>query len=220
MSGFVLAGGQSSRMGTDKALLEFCGKPLVENAAMTLRGFCAEVSIAGNRDDLLRFAPVVHESRVEAGPAAGVEAGLRAASQEWAMFLPVDVPMVPATLLYAWIRAVLNRGCAASYLMVEGRKQPTFCAVRRECLEVFSTALDGGERRLAEILKSVPGSAMGELWCCDASVFLHDEFASRDHMELLFSNINTPADKAAAERWCQERSYENGCVILKQGELL
>ena len=79
--GFVLAGGKSSRMGTDKALLEFCGRPLVEIAVEKLREFCAEVSIAGNRDDLSVFAPVAHETRVDCGPAAGIEAGLKAAQR-------------------------------------------------------------------------------------------------------------------------------------------
>ncbi len=199
VSGFVLAGGLSSRMGTDKALLEFCGRPMVEIAVAILREFCAEVSIAGNRDDLGRFAPVVHEGRIEAGPAAGVEAGLGAAAEEWAVFVPVDVPLVPAALLQRWVSAAMGRGFAASYLMVNGSKQPTFCAVRRECVGTFSAALDGGERRLAEILRRVPGGC----WCCDVAVCVEGASISAEGMELLFSNVNTPEDKAKAERYAQ-----------------
>ncbi len=199
MSGFVLAGGLSSRMGTDKALLEFCGRPMVEIAVATLRDFCAEVSVAGNRDDLERFAPVVHEVRIEAGPAAGVEAGLRAATEDWAVFVPVDVPLVPAALLQRWVSAVIERDCAASYLVVNGNKQPTFCAVRRECVGTFSAALDGGERRLAEILRRVPGGC----WCCDVAECVEGALIPAEEMELLFSNVNTPEDRAAAERYAR-----------------
>jgi molybdopterin-guanine dinucleotide biosynthesis protein A len=199
VSGFVLAGGLSSRMGTDKALLEFCGRPMVEIAVATLREFCTDVAIAGNRNDLGRFAPVVHEGRVEAGPAAGVEAGLRAAGENWAVFVPVDVPLVRAALLRRWVRAVLGRECAASYLMVNGSKQPTFCAVRRECAGTFSAALDAGERRLAEILRRVPGGC----WCCDAAEFVEGGSVPAEQMELLFSNVNTPKDLAAAELYAR-----------------
>src|ERR1700761_8141432 len=96
--GFVLAGGKSSRMGRDKALLTFRGRPMVEIAVEKLRGFCSAVSIAGNREDLSSFAPVVTETRVDCGPAAGIEAGLQACTELWAMFVPVDVPLVPGEL--------------------------------------------------------------------------------------------------------------------------
>lgn len=200
VSGFVLAGGLSSRMGTDKALLELCGRPMVEIAVEALREFCADVSVVGNRDDLGRFAPVEHEARLGAGPAAGVEAGLRVATQDWAVFVPVDVPLVPAELLQRWMQAVMLRACAASYLMVDGQKQPTFCALQRECLPVVSVALDEDERRLAEILRRVPQSGVGELWCCEAAEFAQGSY-SVDEMQMLFLNINRPEDLERAERW-------------------
>ena len=69
--GFVLAGGRSVRMGKDKALLQFSGRPMVKIAVEKLREFCAEVRIAGSREDLSGFAPVVMDESEEAGPAAG-----------------------------------------------------------------------------------------------------------------------------------------------------
>jgi molybdopterin-guanine dinucleotide biosynthesis protein A len=125
--GFVLAGGKSSRMGADKALLRFCGRPMVEIAVEKLRGFCAEVTIAGNRGDLAGFAPVVTETRVGVGPGAGIEAGLRVAKEAWAMFIPVDVPFVPEELLRRWAVEAMRVDMTVSYLGV-GRKQPTFCS--------------------------------------------------------------------------------------------
>ena len=119
--GFVLVGGKSSRMGVDKALLPFAGRPMVEIAVAKLREFCADVSVAGNREDLAGSAPVVREDRVDVGPAAGIEAGLKAAGQEWVMFVPVDVPLVPGELLRRWAEAVMAKGCVASYLVVKER---------------------------------------------------------------------------------------------------
>lgn len=196
--GFVLAGGKSARMGSDKARLPFLGRPMVELAVEKLRGFCAEVSIAGNRADLGEFAPVVPETRLETGPAAGIEAGLAASRQPWSIFLPVDAPLVPARLLRRWSEAVLaGQGLAASYLRCGG-SQPTFCMVRAYCRERLSAGLDQGCRRLEELLKIAGG---GGIWVCDAQDLA--EVADQRSAAHWFTNINTPQELVLAERLAQ-----------------
>jgi len=197
--GFVLAGGKSSRMGADKALLEFRGRPMVEIAVEKLRGFCAEVSIAGNREELSRFALVVREERLDCGPAAGIEAGLKASTQEWAMFVPVDVPLVPGELLRRWAEEVLvmsPSGLTVSHLYIETRSHPSFCMLRRDCVKTFSGILNGGERKLSKIFELV-GKTEGFDWGHDLS-----ELASYPLVATIdrwFMNINTPAELAEAE---------------------
>ncbi len=197
--GFVLAGGKSSRMGTDKALLKFRGRPLIEIAVEKLRGFCAEVSIAGNREDLRAFAPVVPEVRVDCGPAAGIEAGLKAAKQGWAMFVPVDVPLVPGELLQRWAEEVLhmaNHELTVSHLSIETRAHPTFCMLRRDCVENFSKVLDSGERKLSKVFELV-GKAEGFDWIHDLRELSSNSSVSK--VDRWFMNINTPQDLAEAE---------------------
>jgi molybdopterin-guanine dinucleotide biosynthesis protein A len=196
--GFVLAGGKSSRMGEDKALLRFCGRPMVEIAVEKLRGFCEVVTIAGNREDLAGFAPVVRETRVDVGPAAGIEAGLGVARQAWAMFLPVDVPLIPGELLRGWAEAVAAREDIAARYLRCGRDQPAFCMLRRECRERFSEALEGGERRLGVLLER---ASNGSLWVYDVDK-VHGNGA--EESALWFANVNTPEDLAKAEAWASE----------------
>ena len=203
--GFVLAGGKSRRMGEDKALMRFCGRPMVEIAVEKLRGFCAEVSIAGNRDDLAGYAPVVHDRRVDAGPAAGVEAGLLAARKSWVLFIPVDVPLIPMELLRAWATSALAReasGLRVSQLVGSGRLQPAFCLLRRDCLTSVSASLDGGERRLRTVLLQAQdriGDGFG--WEQDASGLAFEGNPTASEMELWFCNVNTPHELAEAEAW-------------------
>jgi len=203
--GFVLAGGQSSRMGEDKALLQFCGRPMVEIAVEKLRGFCAEVTIAGNREDLAGIAPVVMEARTGAGPAAGVEAGLGAARQEWAMFVPVDVPLVPEELLRRWAKAAMRVGRSVSYLGIGG-KQPAFCLLKRERLGAFAKSLDEGERRL-EVLLHLSAEADGDdSWMYDADELYGesgDPVPDQETLGRWFANVNTPEDLAEAEAWAR-----------------
>lgn len=201
--GFVLAGGKSSRMGRDKALLKLHGRPMIEIAVQKLKGFCAEVSIAGNRDDLREFAPVVHEERVGCGPAAGIEAGLRASGQEWAMFIPVDVPLVPMEFLRLWAEEALRVRMSVSYLGVLG-KQPAFCLLQREREVAFSRLLERGERRLEPLLNFTAAADEYASWMYDQRDlygYPHYRGPDEDTLGRWFMNVNTSEEFAEAERY-------------------
>ncbi len=189
-------------MGRDKALLPFCGRPLIEIAVGKLRSFCSGVSVAGNRDDLAVYAPVVHETRIGTGPAAGLEAGLQASAQPWALFLPVDVPLVPEFLLWSWAAAVVggtNEGLRLSFLRAGGNRQPTFCLLHKDCLEPLTAITEAGERKL-DILFDKTASRLGPaaLWVAEAETFAANDGPHVD-VDLYFSNVNWPEDLSALE---------------------
>jgi molybdopterin-guanine dinucleotide biosynthesis protein A len=98
-AGFVLAGGESRRMGRDKALVEFAGEPLVARAIGILREAGLEARIAGARATLDAFAPVVADAEPGRGPLGGICAALAACTEPRAVFLPVDLPLLPASLI-------------------------------------------------------------------------------------------------------------------------
>ena len=99
--GFVLAGGRSTRMGQDKALLPWAGRPLLEVALDKLRALplAAAPRIAGARSDLSYHAGVIADLHPGCGPLSGIEAALAASSRPLNVFLPVDVPLLPAQFL-------------------------------------------------------------------------------------------------------------------------
>lgn len=211
--GFVLAGGKSSRMGVDKALLEFCGRPLVEIAVEKLRGFCAAVSIVGERPDLSEFAPVVTGERADCGPGAGIEAGLKAAMEEWCLFVPVDVPLVPGELLKQWAQAVMERaraGCGASFLLALGNREPGFSLIRREGLGAISDSLSRGQFALERLLYRVDDADIGWLWVCDAARCSPKAQPTDLEIGFWFQNLNTSADFDEAELWAQHLTVKNG----------
>ncbi len=214
--GFVLAGGKSSRMGEDKALLRVCGRPMVEIAVEKLREFCAEVGIAGNRDDLAEFAPVVREARLNQGPAAGIEAGLLVATQPWVMFIPVDVPLVPVGLLHRWCEETLRVGKCVSYLGMGGRMQPAFCLLQRDRLAAFTRVLNGGERRLEVLLNRSADADGYASWVYDEHELygrIEDRAPREETLERWFLNVNTPQDLVEAEAWAL-RGLEGGCGAI------
>ncbi|MEO6816367.1 MAG: molybdenum cofactor guanylyltransferase [Edaphobacter sp.] len=217
ISGYVLAGGKSSRMGQDKALLELAGKPLVLRAVEKLRLVCAEVSILGNREELEAYAPLVRDLHEGCGPLGGIEAALAHSTKTWNLFMAVDMPFLPAEFLDAWIRSVLEKERARVALFtVDGRPQPALCLVHQELAPFVTGAMQRGEFKLfpvfmdaAKELAVRSGMKLEETllnfpWNGDstASDSAPNEWGPTEVQQgsrhLWFANLNTPEDFAAA----------------------
>jgi molybdopterin-guanine dinucleotide biosynthesis protein A len=171
---------------------------MVEIAVGKLESFCAEVSIAGNRADLGGFGAVVPEQRVGAGPAAGIEAGLRAARQPWALFVPVDVPLIPAELLRRWAEQVLREPRVVVGHLYAFGGQPAFCMIRSGCAEAFTAALETGERKLARLFDRLAQSG-GVHRVYSVREFYAAGYPGDEPVRKMFMNVNTPEDLAQVE---------------------
>ncbi|MDP6369373.1 MAG: NTP transferase domain-containing protein, partial [Planctomycetota bacterium] len=106
LTGLVLCGGSSRRMGTDKAVLDLGGRALAERAVELLRPLSARVLLSTGSAD--RYASLacqcVHDPIPDGGPLAGLAAGLLAAQTPWVFLLACDMPRVDRGLVEA-IRA-------------------------------------------------------------------------------------------------------------------
>ena len=107
LSVLILAGGDSSRLGTDKAWLPAGGGPLVERLARRVLPLAGEILFSANQPERYRVlaaslpipAQVVSDVYPGAGPLAGLHAGLRAAGHDLVLVLATDMPLVNLTLL-------------------------------------------------------------------------------------------------------------------------
>lgn len=105
-TGVLLVGGASERFGSPKALAAFRGEPLGERAWRTLSAVCDEVVAVGKADDAVELPfPVVDDGTAERAAVFGVIAGLRAATHETCLVLPVDTPLVTPQLLHELLAA-------------------------------------------------------------------------------------------------------------------
>ncbi|MCB1023640.1 MAG: molybdenum cofactor guanylyltransferase, partial [Acidobacteria bacterium] len=138
-SGYVLAGGRSSRMGRDKAFLEINGKTFLQNAIEILSPvFASRVKVVLNRQQthFIEKLPAgiahifdIYENR---GPLGGIHASFMDCKTKFAVILAVDLPLVKPGLIEALsTRAVGNRADAVVPIQSEtGLKQP-LCGVYR-----------------------------------------------------------------------------------------
>src|SRR6202795_3081068 len=90
-AGFILTGGKSSRMGVDKAFLEFRGLTLLARALATMRGVCDEVTIVGNVAKFASYGSAVEDLYPGCGPLAGIHAALLSSAAEWNLVMAVDM---------------------------------------------------------------------------------------------------------------------------------
>ena len=104
VTAYVLAGGASSRMGSDKAAVKVEGQSLLQIAVAKAKAVCEEVFILCGEDASRagELAPAVLDLRPGCGPLSGVEAALAHTQSEWSLFLPVDTPAIPVVLLRRW----------------------------------------------------------------------------------------------------------------------
>ncbi len=146
----VLAGGESSRMGRDKALLPVEGKPLIEHIVDQLRPHFSEILISANEVDRYRFLglDVVPDRSPGNGPMMAVASALRRAEHDLSFVISCDVPRVPLGLLTTLLRMARSGADVTVPLNPESRYEPLFAVYRKSVADILDRALSQGERRL------------------------------------------------------------------------
>jgi molybdenum cofactor guanylyltransferase len=226
VGGYVLAGGQSSRMGRDKSLLRLAGKPLALHAVVKLRRVCDQASILSSNPELDAYAPLVPDAHPGCGPIGGIEAALLHSPYDWNLILPVDLPFLPTAFLDHWVRSTLQsekRGARLSLFTVSGVPQPTLLMAHIEVLPFISNAIDKGDYKLFPVLLNagvhlsdhygvplwqtfrnlpwLPGNSFeGMHGHRDGEEWWAVAEAQQRAKDLWFANLNTPEDFAAAEQ--------------------
>lgn len=198
MNAFVVAGGQSTRMGRDKALLPLAGVPLVVRALDLLRGLGLFPRICGSRPDLAQFAEVIPDNFSSCGPLAGIEAALAVSSTELNLFLPVDLPLLPAALV-RWLLARAEASQAVATIPAVGDRPQPLCAIySRRLLDGIRRSLGAGDRKVIQGIAAA-AEALGESMDkfnveTVAATVDPTEWPASPPVTDWFRNVNTPAD--------------------------
>src|SRR5262245_18111710 len=178
---FILAGGASRRMGTDKSQLLLENQPLIQRIKNTLATVSAHVRIVGLKgsEDPNAIADVYPQW----GALGGIHAALNACNSEWAIVLACDLPFVTSELLSKLI-TLQNQHEAVVPVQPDSRPQP-LCALYRvdPCLRRAVEVIDAGRRRPLHLLEVVRTR-----WVS------FSELEHLAHSENFFLNINTPED--------------------------
>lgn len=201
-AGYVLAGGMSSRMGADKALVQLAGRPLIDRTLQILRDAGLQVSIAGARSGVSGFAPVIEDPDPGLGPLSGVCSALAAASAPYAIFLPVDLPLLPSSLIVYLLDHAQITSSPVTLVSVNGFPQTFPAILDRATLPALSAELRSGRAGCFSAFQSAAASLALPLAVLPVEFLVQSGRVSHPHAlppALWFLNVNTPGDLQRAE---------------------
>jgi molybdopterin-guanine dinucleotide biosynthesis protein A len=183
VTGFVLAGGLSSRMGEDKSLMAFHGKPLIMYAIEALSTLCEKVIISSNHflydftgcdvwpDELPLHAPI-----------NGLYSCLKRSDTDWNFMLTCDMPNT-GSQLFAYLLDQAHGVDAVIPVHGQGLVEPLCGLYNRSSLNVLESRIKAGQYSILKLLQSVR--------CRYVNIGPGLEFYNKE----MFSNLNSPADK-------------------------
>ncbi len=189
VTGAVLAGGASRRMGRNKAFLELRGRPLIAHILERLAEVCAErIIVASDVSPYAGFGvPVVTDRFPGVGVLGGLHAGLQAASCDLMLAVGCDMPFLNPDLLRALVAWAEGYDVVA---LRQGEQVETLHAVyRRTCLGPMEEAIRAGQRRIISFFPHVRVRYISP-----------EEILPLDPELRSFRNINTPEEWEAARK--------------------
>lgn len=194
----IQAGGQSSRMGQDKALLPLAGKPVIEHILTRVEGLGDEIFITTNQPGHYAYLGIrlVPDRNPGAGALEGLFTALSAAQGEYALVLACDMPFVNRGLLAYMI--ALRHETDAVVPRHAGKFEPLHALYSRNCLPFVKASLDAGETRVLSFFSEVRLRTIEE-----------EELRLHDPTLECFFNINTPEDLLQAEQHYQNPSGDS-----------
>jgi molybdopterin-guanine dinucleotide biosynthesis protein A len=155
IQGFILAGGESRRMGTDKSRLVLDGESFLDIIASKLATVTENIVVVGDPAKYSTSLPHVPDIFPKWGALGGVHAALASCNAEWCLIVACDFPFVTSEL-FARLASLRQDFEAVAPIQSDGIPQP-LCALyqTKPCLECAERLINSGERKPVALLQFV-----------------------------------------------------------------
>ncbi len=191
----IMAGGKSSRMGSDKALLKLGGMTLIERSARQAAKVFERVVISGPPSLGWTGFRAIPDDRPPEGPLMGLLSVMRTIDSPWFFTLPCDSPFVPEAFLRGM--AGLREGVDAVVPMIEDYYEPLHALYSRSLREEAERFVAEGERQILRLFERARTRVVGP-----------ELLFEWDPRSLAFFNVNYPGDLIEAEEILQGLTRE------------
>jgi molybdopterin-guanine dinucleotide biosynthesis protein A len=175
----IMAGGSSSRMGTDKCMLPIKGQSMIESICEQLRGRFDGIIISADNVDKFAFLDfdVVPDRVPGQGPLMGIASALEASANEFNFVVACDIPKINLSFVNRMLaEAVESQADIIVPTTGEGKYEPLFAIYRKSALEAINNTLSSGKRKIS-----------------DAFALCRVEYVKLDNADWLM-NLNTMAE--------------------------
>ena len=194
----IQAGGESHRMGADKALLPFLGQPLIMRPISRLAQLADELLVTSNQPESFRFLGLTPIPDLLPGQGAlgGLYTALRVARYPYVAVVACDMPFANLAIFALELALLQETGSDAVIPRSEAGTEPFHAIYRSEtCLAHVQAALEAGKRRV-------------DAWFSQVTIrYLEPaEYEPYDPDRLAFLNINTPEELKEAEKIASEKN--------------
>lgn len=181
----ILAGGDSSRMGQDKAGLLLDGATLLQRVSASVQASFPLVMVSVRQPRAEVALPQVSDAESNGGPLAGLVAGLAQVATPWMFAVACDMPFIQSAVI-AYM-ATLRDNHEAVVPMVAGHPQPLFAFYAKAALPTMRAMLATGEKRVRTVLEQLDVRYVNEA-----------ELRDHDPQFRSFFDLDTPQDLIAA----------------------
>lgn len=183
VTAFVLAGGKSTRMGKDKAFLEFKGRILLARALELAAAAAEDVRIVGDPSKFAAFGRVIEDIYRERGPLGGIHAALKTSSTELNLMLAVDLPFVEPNFLKYLVSVARDAKALVTVPRSSDGLQPLCAVYRREFVEVAEQSLAQEKNKIDALFANV-----------DTRIVELEALSNAGFSSEMFRNLNTPGE--------------------------
>ncbi|MEC1740709.1 molybdenum cofactor guanylyltransferase [Schinkia azotoformans] len=191
----ILAGGKSSRMGTNKALLPMDGKPNIELIKDQLTPFFSDIIVVTNDFEAYGFlkVPIVKDEYVGKGPLAGIHTGLKNSNTETNFFVACDMPFISGELAKHLVE--LCNDYEGVVPRINGTLHPLFSVFKKSVLPKVELCLMEERLKIRDLLVELN------------ILYLNEAELNRimvGNIEKIFYNMNYPLDYEKARNWLKQ----------------
>lgn len=148
ITGIILAGGKSSRIGFDKGVINLNGKPFIVHIIEAMKPLVNNIIIVSDNTDYDKFGyQIVNDLIKNFGPVAGLYSGLSNSKTEYNLVLSCDVPLIKTFILEQLIDR-FDIDYDMIQLQSENKSMPLIAIYKTHCLHTFEAQLNKNEKRL------------------------------------------------------------------------